>query len=518
MKIAVLFGFCASARDPETAMLSAIAACCSSDGDESEGVRMTGISRATVTERGEYCVKQVLSLEVLVKGVRLPTANTLNAVLPQSVRVFKVIRVDKSFSARRMCDFRTYEYLIPTYAFAPPPPQTGFPFRSDVESFDVLVNSSATTDSVFDTMKKAAATVKQSAASLRSRSKSRERSSANTNDVDSPITVTPTRSSISLPSAGSAFPDDEDDDGPVLVKASDSDSQSKKSSLLQKGGRSSLSPFPDDDDDIVGFETKVTPSGNIALPSTSPTATQSLIYQDPQANLPPLNHHHYKPSKQSRGPIDLLPTTEEDRSLLKRYRITPAQLDKIHSILEQYRGSHDWHNYMPALQQEQGGFENPFHRITNVSCSKPQFHYGMEWIQVQVSAPQPLPRGLFRSMMAMLVMVVRTNTPQSMIAASFGRGVAKIEGLPLAPVRGSGICDIGYNSWNESAAAQEGLIKFADDQNYVEGFAEGSVRDEVFIEEEDGMEFEEWLKEVDRHSYLYKHFLNARGVIRRDFV
>ncbi|KAJ3251628.1 hypothetical protein HDU77_005777, partial [Chytriomyces hyalinus] len=61
--------------------------------------------------------------------ISLPSPNALNAILAQSVRVFNIIRVDHAFSARRMCSMRTFECLIPAYAFAPPPPQTGFPFK-----------------------------------------------------------------------------------------------------------------------------------------------------------------------------------------------------------------------------------------------------------------------------------------------------------------------------------------------------------------------------------------------------
>ncbi|KAJ3084775.1 hypothetical protein HDU99_003473 [Rhizoclosmatium hyalinum] len=113
MKVAILFGSCASAVEPERAVLTAIASCCSSTEDESESVRMTGISRTGGSERGEFAVQQVLSLEVLSAMPKLPSANAVNALLPQSVRVFHITNIDKAFSARRMCESRTYEYLIP---------------------------------------------------------------------------------------------------------------------------------------------------------------------------------------------------------------------------------------------------------------------------------------------------------------------------------------------------------------------------------------------------------------------
>lgn len=42
-----------------------------------------------------------------------------NAVLPQQIRVMTMKRVTRGFSSKDACNARTYEYLMPTYAFAP---------------------------------------------------------------------------------------------------------------------------------------------------------------------------------------------------------------------------------------------------------------------------------------------------------------------------------------------------------------------------------------------------------------
>lgn len=48
----------------------------------------------------------------------------INALLPPSVRVFALCRTPKIFDARMYASSRRYEYLLPTYAFAPPRPGT----------------------------------------------------------------------------------------------------------------------------------------------------------------------------------------------------------------------------------------------------------------------------------------------------------------------------------------------------------------------------------------------------------
>lgn len=43
--------------------------------------------------------------------------DALNASLPDQIRVFAVKRVTKGFNSKENCDFRTYSYTLPTFAF-----------------------------------------------------------------------------------------------------------------------------------------------------------------------------------------------------------------------------------------------------------------------------------------------------------------------------------------------------------------------------------------------------------------
>ena len=42
-----------------------------------------------------------------------------NSHLPNQIHLIALKRVTKSFDSRHNCSARTYEYLMPTYAFAP---------------------------------------------------------------------------------------------------------------------------------------------------------------------------------------------------------------------------------------------------------------------------------------------------------------------------------------------------------------------------------------------------------------
>ena len=47
------------------------------------------------------------------------TIKSLNANLPEQIRVFGYRKVTQSFDAKTNCDARTYMYLLPTMAFCP---------------------------------------------------------------------------------------------------------------------------------------------------------------------------------------------------------------------------------------------------------------------------------------------------------------------------------------------------------------------------------------------------------------
>jgi len=72
--------------------------------------------RCARTDKGVSATRQVVSLKMVpVKEL----IQSINKYLPQSIRVFGMIRVTKGFDSKNHCGARTYEYLTPSFAFAP---------------------------------------------------------------------------------------------------------------------------------------------------------------------------------------------------------------------------------------------------------------------------------------------------------------------------------------------------------------------------------------------------------------
>lgn len=82
-----------------------------------------GWSRAARTDRGVSAVGQVVSLRLLLDEVDedhpADPVPAINAALPPAIRVLGCARVVASFDARKACDRRRYEYLLPAWALDP---------------------------------------------------------------------------------------------------------------------------------------------------------------------------------------------------------------------------------------------------------------------------------------------------------------------------------------------------------------------------------------------------------------
>ena len=72
--------------------------------------------RCARTDKGVSATRQVVSLKMVPIKELLPS---INGHLPPSIRVFGMIRVTKGFDSKNHCGARTYEYLAPSFSFAP---------------------------------------------------------------------------------------------------------------------------------------------------------------------------------------------------------------------------------------------------------------------------------------------------------------------------------------------------------------------------------------------------------------
>ena len=110
----------------------------------------------------------------------------------------------------------------------------------------------------------------------------------------------------------------------------------------------------------------------------------------------------------------------------------------------------------------------------------------------------------------MLIMVIRTNTPRSVIANSFG--YQKID-IPDAPANFFILDEPHYNNYNvESLRLKKEPLSFSNTKS--EEFKRQLLA-RLFSREKDEMVYEKWLRELDNYSFMYTNFLNETGVITK---
>nr|CCA24877.1 tRNA pseudouridine synthase putative [Albugo laibachii Nc14] len=86
-----------------------------------------GWSRAARTDKGVHAAGQLVTAKLSFDSKSSEDRNgeqikgfieKINASLPSDIRVMDMVTVTKNFNAKLSCDYRTYEYLIPTFVFA----------------------------------------------------------------------------------------------------------------------------------------------------------------------------------------------------------------------------------------------------------------------------------------------------------------------------------------------------------------------------------------------------------------
>ncbi|KAI8823668.1 pseudouridine synthase [Fimicolochytrium jonesii] len=505
----------------EGTLLSAVANIVG-EADPTKRVSLVNISRASTTEKGEHASRQVLSLEITGADGRtpLPTPARLAALLPETIRVFDVVKLNTNFSARRTCDTRTYEYVLPTYVFAPPSAEThyAYPPLAEDELFEDLPEGDnlGPPGGLFKTIK-------------RGMSVKRSRSTRTVNRAKSTSRREETASSMGLVDvkvAPSHFENKHQEAAPEKkggfmkffrtltrsgTKSRPSETQYVNSTTLpipEKGRNIGSSPSSHSLSHEAQYATSA-PEEDFGFMSTLKRSVSRRSRRDPEiASIKDEDDVPAVPEHQYYDPLVQAPHTEEELSLIRQYRIPEDQLKAVNHIIGIYNGTHNWHNYIPGAKYEDS---RCYMRILNIECSAPELHFGMEYIRVKVQA-KAFARYQVRKMIAMAIMVVRTNTPRSIVANSFG--YANID-IPEAPAFGLILDEPHYDTFNSDCdrRGDSHKISFHEHERSITEFRHHSIHDAIYRSELDAMQFQEWLRNLDAFSFLYTYYLNQRGVV-----
>ena len=84
--------------------------------------KKSSLVRCARTDKGVHAAGNVISLKLIIEDSDI--VEKINSHLPDQIRVWGIQRTLSSFNCYQLCDSRVYEYLIPSYVFLPPHPNT----------------------------------------------------------------------------------------------------------------------------------------------------------------------------------------------------------------------------------------------------------------------------------------------------------------------------------------------------------------------------------------------------------
>ncbi|KAI9207576.1 pseudouridine synthase [Polychytrium aggregatum] len=488
ISLAILYGYLgtefaslealSAQRSIEGELLNALATVVSSSGGaQAHQIAFINLSRASKTEQGEHAARQCLSLEVTSQSgsLALPTVSAVNAALPDPIRVYGITEIASVFSARRSCDARTYEYVFPTYILSKPPPASHFdllePYPENHEDISA-VQTREEGETLFQTLHRGRTIGRSKSLSKQQQQQQQQ----------PPLSA--------LPAAVSAASPSKHEGGGTFSRFFKSLGRAKEAPTS-----TAIPQTPTDESshsDAKLFETikrTLSRKGTNELPpqDNPEPVSAAPVYYDPIA-IP-------KPSA-------------DELAALKAYRITGHQIRTLEDIFSIYRGTHNWHNYIPGASADDS---RCYMRILQIEASSPEIHHGIEWIRVKFQA-KAFASFQIRKMMALAILVIRTNTPRSLIANSFGLATINI---PEAPATGLILDNVLYAEYNadQTIQASKHLVSFEDYHTEASQMKHQFIHQAIFTAEEAVMIFEDWIRTIDSYSFLYTHFLNHRGVI-----
>ena len=85
-------------------------------------IKRTKWSRACRTDKGVHAIGNIISCKLAIGndyGDFQQIIKSISKHLPDDIQIIRIQRVMNGFSPKNHCSFRTYEYIIPSFAFAP---------------------------------------------------------------------------------------------------------------------------------------------------------------------------------------------------------------------------------------------------------------------------------------------------------------------------------------------------------------------------------------------------------------
>ncbi|KAI4178675.1 MAG: hypothetical protein LQ348_005563 [Seirophora lacunosa] len=443
--------------------------------------------RCARTDRGVHAAGNIVSLKMIIEDKDI--VKKINEHLPPQIRVWGFEQAKGSFSAYQLCDSRIYEYLIPTYCFLPPHPES-FLGRE-------LVNLAKEADDL------AGYEDRQLEVSTFWKETEEMHVKPFLDSLDPEISAEVHRALYEeqpkiLDVEPSMEPLEQTQDASAEVRTVPTEVQATpevpnigtttKQPASEEGSRSAGSPQALD-------------APNLEPPQSD--SGSELVDEQPKEAEPPEETSQRPQLSPLETALKQLKNTIITAK--KNYRIHPTRLARVQSVLSNYTGTHNFHNYTIAKLPRDPSAKRVIKTFT--AGPSPILINNTEWLSLKVHG-QSFMMHQIRKMVTMAAFIVRCGCPERRMQESYAHEKLTV---PKAPSLGLLLERPVFDTYNrdlarDTSGIERGRIGFEKFEAEVQEFKQREIYERIFREEEKDDTFHSFFAALDgvrRPDLLY---------------
>ncbi|RDW65402.1 pseudouridine synthase-2 [Coleophoma crateriformis] len=488
--------------------------------------KKSSLVRCARTDKGVHAAGNVISLKLIVEDPK--TVENINAHLPPQIRIWGFERTNGSFSCYQTCDSRWYEYLIPTYSFLPPHPQSylGKALVASAEKEGVYESYRARQEDVANWWKETEQKyVEPILAKLTPELRAAVMADILKDDFADEDKAVKAQKKPSAKTVAST--DVKDESGESKIELTDSvnvegaemkteivESSAPVADVTQDTSNPKVEQYSAETQGAEVAKAEKTPT-NPPVQQESTDKTQSedikmVEVDDGFIDVKVAADGNDMPRKTGPTPLEI--AIKEVKAAIiaakKAYRISPNRQKAVQDAFNNYIGTRNFHNY--TIQKS---FNDPSAKRVIRSFKvhpDPIIINDTEWLSLKVHG-QSFMMHQIRKMIAMAALVVRCGSSADIMGESFGPATISI---PKAPALGLLLERPVFESYNQRAEKdyQREKIDFDKFEKEMNEFKQREIYDRIFREEEKDHQFHTFFNHLDHYRSDYFLWITASGI------
>ncbi|DBA74849.1 TPA: hypothetical protein ACH3X2_009187 [Trebouxia sp. C0005] len=483
--------------------------------------------RAARTDKGVSAVGQLVSLKMVVGHTNYDVIENINKHLPAQIRVLGYTKTTAGFDARKHCDKRRYEYVLPAWAFDPDACRS----RLCVEEAELRSAANPTeADGLVPSAANSAMAdgVLPQAANTQSPSESTRESSGPGGPLGQPQQAS-TADAIAEATAAAVAAE------ALSNTASAPDSQSAAASTAQADAPQTTpteaaiedqGPGPDQNSPLEATLNGVAsasaslehlPSGAVG-PSQNGlaqgTSTASAIgSRAVPENVPSNSHAPGDPTPASGGtphddsaPGDAQsPVPDADQPPPSSFVFDEAATRRLTTILRQYEGTHNFHNFTVKLEATDPSAKR---YMLSCQCAGTFEIQGQRWVRIVIIG-QSFMLHQIRKMVGMAVAIMRGDAPANCIRIALQpkRAVP----TPMAPDIGLFLDECYYDAYNNRWGADHEHVTLSQFEDRVAKFKAELMYRHIATTDAKASTNATWLRTLTNRSFHFDQWADEKA-------